>query len=237
MAHIAKYKANAFSHMIAHYEHKYDRDNIDKELSHNNYTISCREQSDKDYYEERKSHIEEYKKVRKDGVTFADIIFTLPREYKGDEQKFFLACYEFCYNRYGKDNMLSGYVHKDEPGARSHMHVAIMTVEKDKKGHERFYSHMIDRRDLQSFHMDLQHYLEVEKNIHARVINHSTKDLKEERDVLYYENQFYEKYFNIDYEVMVARDNYVREQMSFDKDVRIHDNKSKDLEHEHYKDR
>ena len=58
----------------------------------------------------------------------ADVVVTLPDNVrKGDEDRFFRLTYWYLSNKFGIDNMMGGYVHKDEvlkdgTPARDHMH-------------------------------------------------------------------------------------------------------------------
>ena len=57
----------------------------------------------------------------------ADVVVTLPDNVrKGDEDRFFRLTYWYLSNKFGIDNMMGGYVHKDEvlkdgTPARDHM--------------------------------------------------------------------------------------------------------------------
>ena len=59
----------------------------------------------------------------------ADVVVTLPDNVrKGDEDRFFRLTYWYLSKKFGIDNMMGGYVHKDEvlkdgTPARDHMHV------------------------------------------------------------------------------------------------------------------
>ena len=53
--------------------------------------------------------------VRKDAVVMADVVVTLPENVrKGDEFKFFGFTYWFLIRKLGKENMMGGFVHRDE---------------------------------------------------------------------------------------------------------------------------
>ena len=59
---------------------------------------------------------------------------TLPDNVrKGDEDRFFRLTYWYLSNKFGIDNMMGGYVHKDEvlkdgTPARDHMHVPFTPI-------------------------------------------------------------------------------------------------------------
>lgn len=57
----------------------------------------------------------------------ADFILTLPRDFPMERQReFFEAAYDFLEKEVGKDNVICGAVHLDEPKARPHMHFAFV---------------------------------------------------------------------------------------------------------------
>ena len=72
--------------------------------------------------------------TRKDAVVMADVVVTLPDNVrKGDEDRFFRLTYWYLSNKFGIDNMMGGYVHKDEvlkdgTPARDHMHVPFTPI-------------------------------------------------------------------------------------------------------------
>lgn len=57
----------------------------------------------------------------------ADFVLTLPREFPMERQReFFEAAYEFLEKEVGRENVICGTVHLDEPKARPHMHFAFV---------------------------------------------------------------------------------------------------------------
>lgn len=57
----------------------------------------------------------------------ADFILTLPRDFPMERQReFFEAAYDFLEKEVGKENVICGAVHLDEPKARPHMHFAFV---------------------------------------------------------------------------------------------------------------
>lgn len=149
MAHIAKYKASSCGHMLAHYrrdESSLGRENIDPTRTKDNYTLGLDDRDGKvgamDGIEPNwatvEGRIEGVNKaakaagkraVRKDAVVMADVVVTLPENVrKEDEFKFFGYTYWFLIQKLGKENMMGGFVHRDEvrkdgSPVRDHMHV------------------------------------------------------------------------------------------------------------------
>ena len=187
MAHIAKYKATSVGHMLAHYRRdasSLERDNIDpsrvkNDLVVGHYTnkdgklvvgrVRAREgEPNWGTVERRIERVNEAQKTagkratRKDAVVMADVVVTLPDNVrKGDEDRFFRLTYWYLSNKFGIDNMMGGYVHKDEvlkdgTPARDHMHVPFTPILDGRFN----YKKMCPRSFYQSMHKELGDYLE-----------------------------------------------------------------------------
>lgn len=187
MAHIAKYKATSVGHMLAHYRRdasSLERDNIDpsrvkNDLVVGHYTnkdgklvvgrVRAREgEPNWGTVERRIERVNEAQKAagkratRKDAVVMADVVVTLPDNVrKGDEDRFFRLTYWYLSNKFGIDNMMGGYVHKDEvlkdgTPARDHMHVPFTPILDGRFN----YKKMCPRSFYQSMHKELGDYLE-----------------------------------------------------------------------------
>lgn len=100
--------------------------------------------------------------VRKDAVVMADVVVTLPENVrKGDEFKFFGFTYWFLLQKLGKENMMGGFVHRDEvrkddSPVRDHMHVPFTPIVDGRFN----YKKMCPRAFYQSLHKELGDYLE-----------------------------------------------------------------------------
>lgn len=187
MAHIAKYKATSVGHMLAHYRRdasSLERDNIDpsrvkNDLVVGHYTnkdgklvvgrVRAREgEPNWGTVERRIERVNEAQKTagkratRKDAVVMADVVVTLPENVrKGDEDRFFRLTYWYLSKKFGIDNMMGGYVHKDEvlkdgTPARDHMHVPFTPILDGRFN----YKKMCPRSFYQSMHKELGDYLE-----------------------------------------------------------------------------
>mgnify|MGYP002709951865 CR=1 FL=1 len=187
MAHIAKYKATSVGHMLAHYRRdasSLERGNIDptrvkNDLVVGHYTnkdgklvvgrVRAREgEPNWGTVERRIERVNEAQKAagkratRKDAVVMADVVVTLPDNVrKGDEDRFFRHTYWYLSSKFGIDNMMGGFVHKDEvlkdgTPARDHMHVPFTPVLDGRFN----YKKMCPRSFYQSMHKELGDYLE-----------------------------------------------------------------------------
>ena len=187
MAHIAKYKATSVGHMLAHYRRdasSLERDNIDPERIKNDLVVGHYTNKDGKLVvgrvepresepnwgtvESRIERVNEAQKAagkratRKDAVVMADVVVTLPDNVrKGDEDRFFRLTYWYLSKKFGIDNMMGGYVHKDEvlkdgTPARDHMHVPFTPILDGRFN----YKQMCPRSFYQSMHKELGDYLE-----------------------------------------------------------------------------
>lgn len=187
MAHIAKYKATSVGHMLAHYRRdasSLERDNIDPKRVENDMVVGHYTNKDGKLVvgrvepregepnwgtvESRIERVNEAQKAagkratRKDAVVMADVVVTLPDNVrKGDEDRFFRLTYWYLSKKFGIENMMGGYVHKDEvlkdgTPARDHMHVPFTPILDGRFN----YKKMCPRSFYQSMHKELGDYLE-----------------------------------------------------------------------------
>lgn len=187
MAHIAKYKATSVGHMLAHYRRdasSMERDNIDTKRVKNDMVVAHYTNKDGQLVvgrvvpregepnwgtvQRRIERVNEAQKAagkratRKDAVVMADVVVTLPDNVrKGDEDRFFRLTYWYLSNKFGIDNMMGGFVHKDEvlkdgTPARDHMHVPFTPILDGRFN----YKKMCPRMFYQNMHRELGDYLE-----------------------------------------------------------------------------
>lgn len=175
MAHIEKYKAAALGGMLSHYErraeseHGYERDNIDPELTHLNYNLGPEHDcSQLDFIERRIASLNLKRKPRKDAVRMCDCVLTMPRSLDpARRDDFFRSAYGFLAHRYGKENVVSAWVHLDEPDAQPHMHFAWVPVTDDGRLSAK---DVCTRADWRTLHPDMQEHLESELDCPVEVL-------------------------------------------------------------------
>lgn len=159
MAHIEKYQAGAIGRMCGHYERRgeleygYRRENIDPARTNLNYNLGPqRPASQIDFINERIAGLDLKRRVRKDAVKMCDCVITLPQSFDSSREcEFFAAAYAFLSQRYGQENVVSAWVHKDE--ATPHMHFAWVPVTKDGRLSAKS---VVTRLDLKTLHPDMQ---------------------------------------------------------------------------------
>lgn len=176
MANVRKFTRGAIGHMCAHFERKqqynketkqmeyvrFGNQEIDTSRSHLNYNLAPERKSQSEFIKQRCGEV--YCHGRKDVNVLCSWVVTAPKDLDpAEHDKFFRSSYQFLEDRYGKDNVVSAYVHKDESG-QPHMHFAWVPVAFDVKRQRQTVSAkmVIARKELQEFHPALQKHLEAE---------------------------------------------------------------------------
>lgn len=190
MAHLAKFTKAACGHMFKHYERaktlnpetgqaeyiKFANQDIDPQRTHLNYNLAVHQAMRQgDFIRKRCSEVK--LQNRKDVNVMCSWVLTAPKNLPETEQeRFFKASYEFMANRYGKENVISAYVHLDETTPHIHFSFIPITEDKKKGGFKVSAKEVINKRELQAFHQDLDSYLEKALGHSVDVLNGSTKD-------------------------------------------------------------
>ena len=182
MANYAKYTRGAMGHMLKHYERAKDADgqylkfgnqDIDTKRTEQNYNLAP-QHNQLDFIHERLSEV--YCMNRKDVNVMCSWVVTAPEDLKPEQEKeFFQESYRFLEAKYGRENVVSSYVHKDE--VTPHMHFCFMPVVSDRKrgGFKISAKECVKRTDLEQFHEKLQCHLE-EKGLSCSIIIEASKD-------------------------------------------------------------
>ncbi len=179
MAHMMKHTKASCGHMFAHFDRRCENisnENVDRSRSHLNYNLATHQTlSQGDFIKKRCSEV--HCQNRKDINVMVTWVVTVPKDLDPKEHKaFFQETYDFLEKRYGKENVISSYVHMDE--VTPHMHFAFVPVVFDLKK-ERYKvsaKEKVDRKDLQTFHKDLSKYLERVFGKEIGVLNDATKN-------------------------------------------------------------
>lgn len=168
MAHVQKYTKANIQGLSIHWDRKTERHantDIDVERSHLNYDLCEKEGDSLSRLNDRLQEV--HCLNRKDVKQCASWIVTLPEELKGksemEQRVFFEKTYAFLTDRYGGEkNVIAANVHNDE--TTPHMHFAFVPVAYDaKKNRDRVCAKkVVSRKDLQSFHSDLDVFLKAE---------------------------------------------------------------------------
>lgn len=178
MAHVAKYNKGAMGHMMSHYDRSKDGMSgyIDSDRTHLNYNLATHQSLRQlDFVHKRLNEV--YCMNRKDVNVVCDWVVTMPKDLDSELTRDFMqASYDFMAARYGRENVISAYVHMDETSP--HIHFAFVPVTYDPKNGRNKVSakEVVNRHDLQTFHTDLQRHLEevLEREVH--VLNEATAE-------------------------------------------------------------
>lgn len=186
MAHVMKMTRGTVGHMFKHYERaknekgeyiKFGNEDIDTTRSHLNYNLAPESKSQGEFI---KARCKEVKCLnRKDVNVACSWIVTLPKDFVDlnegrNPKEFFESTYQFLENRYGRENVVSSFVHMDE--TTPHMHFCFVPVVLDTKKNLYKVSakEVVNRYDLQTFHNDLQGHLEQTRELRASILNNAT---------------------------------------------------------------
>ncbi len=117
---------------------KISNKDIDSDRTKNNMELV---DSDKNLYQRVKDRVDDLKangsRVQKNSVVMYSNILTVPEEQAKiwGEQKtddYFKACYEFFCEEFGKENVVSAKIHKDETTPHMHLHFVPVNKENGK---------------------------------------------------------------------------------------------------------
>lgn len=173
MAHVEKFQAPALGRVCDHFErraeldHGYERENIDNSRSWLNYNLAPqRPVSQVEFINERIDSLNLKRRPRKDAVRMCDCVITMPRSFDSSRQReFFDAAYAFLAQRYGAENVVSAWVHRDE--TQPHMHFAWVPVTQDGRLSAKS---VVNRLDLKTLHPDMQVAMETALGCKVEII-------------------------------------------------------------------
>lgn len=109
---------------------------------------------------------------RKDLTVVSDWVITCPQELLGDDKqvkRFFEVSYQFVCDRYGRDNVIQGFVHMDE--TTPHMHVPVIPFTGETISRKKLFT----RKELSDFHKELDKLCEIEFGKKGLILNGRTK--------------------------------------------------------------
>lgn len=177
MANYKKFTKSSMGHILEHFDRtaEHPTENIDQSRTHLNYNLAPKEGKQIDILNKRLSEVKVQN--RKDVNVLCSWVVTLPKSLPEDkEEEFFRKSYGFLEEKYGKDNVVSAFVHKDE--VTPHIHFAFIPVVKDQKNDRMKVSakECVTRIDLQTFHVELQDHLEKELGCEVEILNEATRE-------------------------------------------------------------
>lgn len=182
MAHFAKYAKATCGQMLSHYDREKEKignENVHRERSYLNYNLAPDHHMSQGAFI-RKRCSEVRCQNRKDVNVLCDWIVTIPKDFLSEhperEREFFEQVYSFLESRYGSQNVVSAYVHRDE--ITPHIHFAFVPVVPDKKrnGYKVSAKEAVTRSDLKRFHVDLSKYLKQQMGLEINILNGATAE-------------------------------------------------------------
>lgn len=187
MANVQKYKQGAVSNMLAHYDRRTGEnkqrgnEKIDPARTYLNHDIHTGQTADGERSGEtqrsrlykRLSEVRHRDLEKFDDNLFCDWVVTLPENVDQDRaEEFFKAVYDFCCERYGKQNILSAWIHYDE--TTPHIHIPFVPV-KIKNGMECLCAKdVVCRTELKRFHPELMSFVEERMGQPVAILNGAT---------------------------------------------------------------
>lgn len=237
MAHVQKYAKENVQGLSIHWDRKtenHSNQDIDNERSHLNYDLCEKEGDTLSRMNDRLSEV--HCLNRKDVKVCADWAVTLPESLKNasdrEQREFFEKTYEFLANRYGGEkNVLSANVHNDE--TRPHMHFAFMPVVWDKKQQREKVSakEVLTRKDLKTFHQDLDKFLKQEiSHIYKEgILNDKTIGVDTVKDLKKYSGEIQRQKKNMDAKFKEHEQKLEKQIQSVDKELKSKKNELLDL--------
>lgn len=201
MANSAKYTRAACGHIAKHFERakddngnyiKFTNQNIDLSRTHLNYNLATHQQSQLDFIKNRCSEV--HCLNRQNVNVMCSWCVTQPKDFPMEQSRdFFEQTYKFLENRYGKDNVISAYVHMDE--TTPHMHFAFVPITMDRKKNRLTVSakNVLSKTELQVFHKNfskaMENYFGYDIGVHTDITaeqgGHKTiKELQKETTIL-----------------------------------------------------
>lgn len=186
MAHVSKFAKSAIGHMTKHYERakdendnyiKFGNQEIDTSKTHLNYNLDSKKDiSQIEFIQKRCSEVQCLN--RKDVKVMCTWVITSPKtiQNQSDEKKFFEESYKFLSQKYGSENIISAYVHKDE--SQPHMHFSFIPVVEDKKRGNLKVSakECLSKNHLQTFHSELDNHMKNAFGHDIGILNEATKE-------------------------------------------------------------
>ena len=193
-----KFTRNQSGNILVHCDRSdpnrtYKNQEIDHSKTYLNYNLAPEHKGMTDY-EFMKKRCEEFKVLkRKDVNWLVSWVITMPADYTGNKALFFREAYNFMENRYGKDNVVSAYVHLDETSP--HMHFCFVPVIFDKKKQEYKVNakQCINKVELKQIHPEMQEYLEKKLQTKVNILNGATAEGNKTIDQLKKEEKIKQK--------------------------------------------
>ena len=151
-----------------------------QEIHHNrtflNYNLAPKHENMTDF-EFMKNRCESLKILERNNVNWlVSWVVTIPADYTGSQELFFKEVYNFFEKKYGKENVVSSYVHLDETSPHMHFCFVPVIYDEKKQTYKVNAKVCINKVELQKIHPEMQEYLEEKLQTKVNILNGATKE-------------------------------------------------------------
>lgn len=151
-----------------------------QEIHHNrtflNYNLAPKHENMTDF-EFMKNRCESLKILKRNNVNWlVSWVVTIPADYTGSQELFFKEVYNFFEKKYGKENVVSSYVHLDETSPHMHFCFVPVIYDEKKQTYKVNAKVCINKVELQKIHPEMQEYLEEKLQTKVNILNGATKE-------------------------------------------------------------
>lgn len=158
MARVENYKKTSLRHVINENIRKLQnyKNAVDLDRSDSNYTYGVSDANEcVQAVNKRVNDIMAGRNVQTQTTVASEWLITCPKQLAGRDKEFFDTVWEFCNERYGEQNVISGFVHMDE--TTPHMHMLFVPEATSRKTGKKTVSSasLLTKSELSTFHDDL----------------------------------------------------------------------------------
>lgn len=141
-----------------------------------NYNLAPKHENMTDF-EFMKNRCESLKILKRNNVNWlVSWVVTIPADYTGSQELFFKEVYNFFEKKYGKENVVSSYVHLDETSPHMHFCFVPVIYDEKKQTYKVNAKVCINKVELQKIHPEMQEYLEEKLQTKVNILNGATKE-------------------------------------------------------------
>ena len=141
-----------------------------------NYNLAPKHENMTDF-EFMKNRCESLKILKRNNVNWlVSWVVTIPADYTGSQELFFKEAYNFFEKKYGKENVVSSYVHLDETSPHMHFCFVPVVFDEKKQTYKVNAKVCINKVELQKIHPEMQEYLEEKLQTKVNILNGATKE-------------------------------------------------------------
>ena len=175
MAHMMKHDKGSVYAMLCHFERReglnFSNKDINRDLSYLNYNLAKDIQplSGSKFISKRLKDLNI--NTRKNSILMVSWVITLPAFVKDEDKDFFFKkIFDYLNDLYGKENVISAYVHYDET-SRGHVHYAFIPILNVNGQYKLSARDLMTRKHLKEFHTKLDTYMTEQLGYSSGILN------------------------------------------------------------------